>query len=114
MTYQTVHGSVKPPEIEETPTAVYIRRDIRQVEMEDDTGTYEVWEYEEAKLTHEEFKWHQRELDSPSLDLITQMVNDVSADQALSEITIEENHEEQMQLLNDIQADIAMLDSTEE
>ena len=40
-------------------------------------------------------------------------MNDVAADQTLQEITAEENHEEQMQLLNDIQADIAMLDTAE-
>ncbi|MBQ9567643.1 MAG: hypothetical protein IJR31_06165 [Lachnospiraceae bacterium] len=113
MTYKKVIGTQqeRPLEIdtESSQTVVYIRRDIQRVEVESEGETSEVWEYEEAEMTHEEFKWYQKELDSPSLDIITQMVNDVAADQALSEITREENHEEQMQMLNDIQADIALI-----
>lgn len=69
-------------------------------------GTH--WVMDEAELTHEEYEWYQREMDSPALDMMMQQVNDVTANQELADITAQENHEEQMQLLADIQADILL------
>lgn len=118
MVYKRVTGTQeeRPLEIDtkSSKSVVYIRRDIERVEKEDDQGnTYEVWEYDEAILTPEEYELYAKEMDSPSLDLMMQRINDITANQELGDITVEEHHEEQMQLLNDIQADIAMLDTAE-
>lgn len=120
MEYKKVESfqETRPAEIdtESSKTKVYIRRNITEVQNKDEEG-HEIpsthWLMEEAELNQEEYKWFREQLESPALDLVTQMVNDVAADQTLQEITAEENHEEQMQLLNDIQADIAMLDTAE-
>ena len=119
MTFQIVEGTQteRPLEIDtiSSKTVIYIRRNIERVEKEDDQGnSYEVWRYEEAQLTPEEFEWYQREVDSPALDMMMQQVNDLAANQELSDITTESNHEEQMQMLNDIQADIALISDMEE
>ena len=106
----------KPLEIdtESSKDTVYIRRDIERVTKEDEQGnTYEAWEYDEAQLNHEEYEWYKRETDSPALDMMMQRVNDIEANQQIGDITVESNHEEQMQLLNDIQADIAMISDME-
>ena len=115
MTYQHVEGTqtTRPPEIDTTSSKslVYIRRNITEVEKEDEQGnTYTVWEYDEARLTPEEYERYLQELESPALDMIMQQVNDLTANQELADTTTEANHEEQMQLLNDIQADIAMIE----
>ena len=40
-----------------SPTTVFLRRNIRKETREDETtGTYEVWVYEEAKVSHEEYE----------------------------------------------------------
>lgn len=46
----------KETDYESSPTTVYIRRDIKEVpEKNDDGETTVFYEYEEAKLTHEEY-----------------------------------------------------------
>lgn len=102
MQWQIEYGSQpeSPAEIEITPTAVYLRRGIAQTE----TG----WEYEECKLTPEEYTEYVKETSGPLAELTAQEFNDLAASQELADITAELNHEEQMQLLNDIQADINM------
>lgn len=115
MEYRTVesYAPERPPEIDtaSSNTEVYIRRNIEAVPNEDAPGTH--WKMEEATLTREEGEKYIAQLDSPALDMIMQRMNDVSANQELGEITTEENHEEQMQLLNDIQADIALIGTEE-
>ncbi len=100
------YSETRPLEIDtvSSKTAVYIRKDIEEVPNEDAPGTH--WSMLEAKLTPEEYKWYREEMDSPAFDLMTQRLNDIEANQELSDITNEENQEAVMQLLNDIQADI--------
>lgn len=48
----------KPSELDTTSSAVYVyqRRNIERVTVEDETsGTYQMWEYEERKLTKDEY-----------------------------------------------------------
>jgi hypothetical protein len=115
MEYRTIesYAPERPPEIDTTSskTEVYIRRNIKAVPNEEAPGTH--WEMEEATLTLEEAEEYFAQLESPALDMIMQHMNDVTANQELGEITTEENHEEQMQLLNDIQADIALIGTEE-
>lgn len=118
MTFRHVEGTQteRPLEVDtvSSKSVIYIRRDIERVEKEDDQGNvYEAWEYEEAQLSPEEYEWYKREIDSPALDMTMQQINDLSANQELGDITVETNHEEQMQLLNDIQADIALISDME-
>ena len=59
--WKKVQGSQveKPQEFDTTSSSVvvYQRRNIERVTIEDEMSgeTYEVWEYEERKLTHEEY-----------------------------------------------------------
>lgn len=48
----------KPDEVDTTssPTTVYLRRNIRQTEITSGEETIQVWEYEEAQLTKEEYE----------------------------------------------------------
>ena len=39
-----------------SPTTVFLRRNIHKETREEETGTYEVWVYEEAKVSHEEYE----------------------------------------------------------
>lgn len=117
MKFQHVTGTqeTKPLEIDTVSSkgTVYIRRNIERVIVEQDETTLEVWEYDEAQLTPEEYEWYKRETDSPALDMTMQLINDLEANQQIADLTGEERHEEQMQLLNDIQADIAMISDME-
>ena len=48
----------KPDEVDTTssPTTVYLRRNIRQTEITSGEETIQVWAYEEAQLSLEEYK----------------------------------------------------------
>lgn len=66
MNWETHYGSQpeKPKELEETPTSVYLRRNISQVEKtnEDKTKT-KLWQYEEVKLSLSEYADYKRGLE---------------------------------------------------
>ena len=102
------YSESKPLEVDtiSSTTAVYIRKDIEEVPNEEGEGTH--WSMLEAKLTPEEYKWYREQMDSPSIDIMNQRFNDIEANQELADITAQDNHETQMQLLNDIQADILL------
>ena len=58
--WKKVHGSQvkKPAEFDTTssPTTVYQRKNIQRIEIENTDGTKsELWEYDERKMTHEEY-----------------------------------------------------------
>ena len=67
MTYwQIVYGSqdVKPAEFDTTSSAYYVyqRRNVRRVTTEDEFGTSEFWQYDERKLTKDEYNALRAEL----------------------------------------------------
>ncbi len=111
--YRVVKGSqpIRPAELDTTssPTTVYLRKDIKRITEVDEEGneTY-LWQYEEAQLTPAEYKVYLAESESAQTQLFMQQVNDLAATQEMADITAEMYHEEQMQLLNDIQADIIL------
>ncbi len=109
------YSETRPLEVDtvSSKTAVYLRKDIEEVPNEDDTGYH--WSMFECKLTIEEYMNYLQQMESPALDMLSQMINDMVANQAMAEIASDEYHEEQMQMLNDISADIALLgDEAEE
>lgn len=58
-------STVKPLEIDETTSKkyIYIRKNIAEVQRNDDEGgAYTVFEYDEAKLTPEEYKIYLKEI----------------------------------------------------
>jgi len=102
-------------DFESSKVYVYLRKDIeRDSRTEEDGNVVFFWRYTEAKLTHEEYEQYIKETDDVTTAMMMQYFNDLQATQELSDITVEMNHEEEMQLLNDIQADIALLGETEE
>lgn len=111
MRWETHHGTQawKPLEIEITPTAVYVRQNIEAEKTTSTDGkTVPGWKYEEAKLTPEEYSDYVRDTTGAMAESMAQQYNDLAASMEMSDITAEGNHKEQMQLLNDIQADIQM------
>lgn len=65
MKWETVTGSQpeRPEEVEMTPTAAYMRKNIRQTESTGADGSAsKLWEYEEAKVTPAEYA----EMQSPA------------------------------------------------
>ena len=113
ISYRLTKGSqpTKPSAVDMTssPTVVYLRRNIERITEVDEEGneTY-LWRYEEAKLTPKEYEDYLEEASSLTMQTLMQQTNELQASQELSDITAEMNHEEQMQLLNDIQADIIL------
>lgn len=57
MDFQTVHGTQaeKPQEYEFCGNVVFVRKDIRRITVTQDDEEIEMWEYEEAKATMQEF-----------------------------------------------------------
>lgn len=57
MNYQTVHGTQveKPLECECCGDVVFVRRNIKRVTVTYDEESVEMWEYEEAKVSVQEF-----------------------------------------------------------
>lgn len=89
---------------------VYLRQNIeRSSRTEKDGNVVFFWKYEEAALTHPEYEQYMRETNDVTTAMMMQQFNDLQASQELADITVEMNHEEEMQLLNDIQADIALI-----
>ena len=63
--WRKVHGSQleKPSEFDTTasPTTVYQRKNIQRIEIENMDGTKsELWEYDERKMTREEYAEYER------------------------------------------------------
>jgi hypothetical protein len=97
-------------DFDSSKTYVYLRRNIERTSRTEEEGNVVFfWSYEEAKLTHEEYEQYIKETEDVTTAMMMQQFNDLVASQELSDITVEMNHEEEMQLLNDIQADIALI-----
>lgn len=95
MEWQTVYGSQpeSPAEIEITPTAVYMRRNITQT----DTG----WEYEEAKLTPEEYQTLKSAVYTDLKERI-ETLDQANADILIGQAEIQEAQSNQDDVLADI------------
>lgn len=103
----------KPLELEITKSAVYLRRNIEQfTRTEQDGNEVTLWGYDEAQLTPDEYAEYVRSANSQAVETLMQMINDVSASQMESDVVNQSNHDEAMQLMNDVQADIAMISAT--
>lgn len=67
ITWQTVVGTqaAKPQEIDTTssPTTVYLRKNIKRVDVKMGEETIKAWQYEEAQLDQEQYEEFQKELD---------------------------------------------------
>ena len=58
MDWQIVYGSDEPAEFDATSSKFYVyqRRNAQLVTLHDElTGDYQQWQYEERKMTHEEY-----------------------------------------------------------
>lgn len=68
LVYKTSESSFKPNTIESTPTAVYLRKDIEEkqqiIYQNDEPIVSTYYEYQEAKLSHEDFDIYSAELAS--------------------------------------------------
>ena len=68
LTYMTSRSTIKPPEIERTKTTVYLRKDIEEkqqiIYQNDEPIVSTYYEYQEAKLSHEDFDIYSAELAS--------------------------------------------------
>ena len=68
LTYRTSRSTIKPPEIERTKTTVYLRKDIEEkqqiIYQNDEPIVSTYYEYQEAKLSHEDFDIYSAELAS--------------------------------------------------
>jgi hypothetical protein len=106
MKWKKVTGYKKPDEIEIGKTTVYLRKSIK--ETTDNDGN-EMWEYEETQLTHEQYKKHCSEMESPAVQDIMQALNELEAEQAFQGLNSDTNTETIMQAISDMQADIAMM-----
>lgn len=75
----------KPLEVESCKTCVFLRKDIRQVTVQGsiDEETHTVWQYQEAILSHLEYNQYVDEMNSPSFKEIMMMLNDIQADIAM-------------------------------
>ena len=84
MIFIHTQSSVQPDPIDATSSkrCVYVRKNIEEKEREDLSGnTYTVWEYDEAKLTHEEFA---------SYSAAQQLANQEAMDETLAEILLKQ------------------------
>ena len=70
ITWRTTKGtqSKKPVAIDTTssPSTVYLRKNIAQIEEKSGEETIKAWQYEEAQLTLEEYAQYQAELEECS------------------------------------------------
>lgn len=87
MTYYKSESTINPDTVDTTSskTSVYLRRNITEKEREIDGHTLVYYEYEEAKLTKDEYKKYVNELNSENIraaiqELKTKVnsINDIS------------------------------------
>lgn len=79
--WKTVRGSMteEPKAIDMTtsPTTVYERRNISKVTVEDESGSVDMWEYEERQMTIEEYEQMQNALETPAMQTIMQAISSI-------------------------------------
>lgn len=63
-------------DLESSPTTVYFRRNIREVERENDRGEkYTVYVYDEATMPKSEYASHQAYTNQANIDFIAMMTD---------------------------------------
>ena len=69
--WQIVYGSSEPSTVDSTSSSkyVYLRRNIQRVAIETEGGSYDCWQYEEQKLTKDEYRISQLEDENTNLQL---------------------------------------------
>lgn len=81
LNFKYVEGSqeTQPLEIDDTSSkiVVYIRRNIQQIEKpsEDSLATISYWGYEEAQLTHDQYRDYKIEQNHADLEYISMMAD---------------------------------------
>lgn len=82
LTFYNSESDSYPEELDmdSSPTTVYIRRNIREVERTDDIGegepvTRTVYVYEEAKLSHADYAIYCEEINTANIDYIAAMTD---------------------------------------
>lgn len=60
-----------------SPTTVYERRNISKVTVEDESGSVDMWEYEERQMTIEEYESMQNALETPAMQTIMQAISSI-------------------------------------
>ena len=79
--WKTVRGSMteEPKAIDMTtsPTTVYERRNISKVTVENESGSVDMWEYEERQMTIEEYESMQNALETPAMQTIMQAISSI-------------------------------------
>ena len=102
----------RPSELDRTssPSTVYLRKEITKSERIEEDGTkVEVWEYEEAQMTHAEFEEYEKLLiqaESPAIVQIQQQISDLQMQQEMATIDREGAEEASMQTLADVQMSV--------
>lgn len=85
--WRTVYGDInnKPALVDTTssPTTVYLRRNIEEVEVTDDMGdepvTRKQWKYEERTCTHDEYNIAKLSTEMVELKHDTDVIDDYTA-----------------------------------
>lgn len=80
ITYKHTEGSQieRPLEIDtvSSKSVIYLRKNIERVEKEDEQGNkYEVWSYDEAKLTPEQYSLYLQEDTQSKIEYLIMMSN---------------------------------------
>lgn len=90
LNYKVVRGSqqVRPAELDTTssPTKVYLRRNIVKTIVPDTAGTatpVQLWQYEEAALTRDEYAQYKAEIDSAGQRQIMERLSQTATDDSL-------------------------------
>lgn len=60
-----------------SPTTVYERRNISKVTVENESGSVDMWEYEERQMTIEEYESMQNALETPAMQTIMQAISSI-------------------------------------
>ena len=60
-----------------SPNTIYVRRNIREVERESESGTVLFYEYEEAKMTPAEFTVYASQINSENILAIMEALTEI-------------------------------------
>ena len=64
-----VQSNVKPADVDTSSKFVYLRSNIQRVVIETEDGSYDCWQYDETKLTHDQYRILQLEQENTNLQL---------------------------------------------
>lgn len=112
ITWRTTQGTQKekPHAIDTTssPSTVYLRKNISQVNVKSGEETIKAWQYDEAQLTLEEYAQYQAELEECSTlankerQENDEVIMEAIADTYMQQLEIQENQMVLMEAIADI------------